>query len=56
MGGAMGQQMQQAQQMMNDPAMQAQMQAAMSAMNDPRMKAMMESNPQMKAKIGRAHV
>jgi hypothetical protein len=46
MAGAMGQQMQQAQQMMNDPAIQAQMQAAM---NNPMMRQMMEQNPQMKA-------
>ena len=46
MGGAMSQQMQQAQQMMNDPAMQAQMQAAMS---NPMMQQMMSQNPQMKA-------
>jgi hypothetical protein len=46
LAGDTGQQMQQAQQMMNDPAMLAQMQAAM---NNPMMQQMMAQNPQMKS-------
>jgi hypothetical protein len=46
MAGGMAQQMQQAQQMMNDPAVQAQM---LAAMNNPMMRQMLEQNPQMKA-------